>query len=81
MPRCMLARSDLRTATAKSPKAWKKLYTMGAGDDVLHHETSKGKKVEVTKENNAEFNRPVPKNSEGGHQKVAPAPAPVAKRR
>ena len=40
----------------------------------------KGKKVEVTKENNAEFNRPVPKNSEGGHQKVAPAPAPVAKR-
>jgi len=45
------------------------------------HETSKGKKVEVTKENNAEFNRPVPKNSEGGHQKVVQALAPVAKKR
>jgi len=34
------------------------------------HESEKGKKAEGKKENNAEFNRPVPRNSEGGHQKV-----------
>jgi len=45
------------------------------------HESEKGKRVEFKKENNAEFNRPVPRNSEGGHQKVSQAQAPATKRR